>query len=91
MQKGLTRKLGNWGGLLITALIFAIIHVIGVILLFLDSPMVLLVSFLLSFIPYFAISLLLGLIYYWRNENLIAVIITHGVYNTLTIILAFVL
>jgi len=89
MQKGLTRRLGTWGGLLITALIFAIIHVIAVILLFLGSPMVLLVSFLLSFIPYFAISLLLGLIYYWRNENLIAVIITHGVYDALTIILVF--
>ena len=89
MQKGLTRRLGNKGGILITAFIFAIIHVIGVILLVLESPMVLFVSFLLSFIPYFAISLLLGLIYYWRNENLIAVIISHGVYNAITIILAF--
>jgi len=89
MQKGLTRRLGNKGGILITAFIFAIIHVIGVILLVLESPMVLFVSFILSFIPYFAISLLLGLIYYWRNENLIAVVLAHGVYNALTIILAF--
>ncbi len=89
MQKGLTRSVGNWGGILITAFIFAMIHVIGVILLVLESPLVLIVSFLLSFIPYFAISLLLGLIYYWRNENLIAVVITHGVYDALTIILAF--
>lgn len=90
MQKGLTRRLGNVGGIIITALIFAIIHVIGIILLVLGNPMVLLISFLLSFIPYFAISLLLGLIYYWRKENLLAVIITHGVYDALTIIFVFV-
>lgn len=89
MQKGLTRSLGKWGGILITAFIFAMIHVLGVILYVLESPLVLFISFLLSFFPYFAISLLLGLIYYWRKENLIAVIITHGVYNALTIILAF--
>ena len=89
MQKGLTRSLGKWGGILITAFIFAMIHVLGVFLYVLESPLYLLISFLLSFFPYFAISLLLGLIYFWRKENLIAVIITHGVYNTLTIILAF--
>jgi len=89
MQKGLMRSLGNKWGILITAFIFAMIHVIGVILLVLDSPLILLISFLLSFIPYFAISLLIGFIYYWRNENLLAVIITHGVYDALTIILAF--
>ncbi|MFX0138471.1 MAG: hypothetical protein ACFFDN_32815, partial [Candidatus Hodarchaeota archaeon] len=38
--------------------------------------------------PYLAISLLLGYIFYWRNENLIAVIITHGLYNSLTILIA---
>ena len=89
MQKGLVRSLGNKTGLIVTALIFALIHVLGVIMLFFDDPLVLLVSFLLSFIPYFAISLLLGFIYYWRKENLIAVIITHGVYDALTIIFAF--
>ena len=89
MQKGLMRSLGNKGGIIVSAFIFAMIHVLGVILMLIDVPLILLVSFLLSFIPYFAISLLLGLIYYWRNENLIAVIITHGVYDALTIILAF--
>ncbi|MFW9900782.1 MAG: type II CAAX prenyl endopeptidase Rce1 family protein [Candidatus Thorarchaeota archaeon] len=89
MQKGLVRSLGNKTGLIITALIFALIHVLGVVTLFLDDPLVLLVSFILSFIPYFAISLLLGFIYYWRKENLLAVIITHGVYDALTIIFAF--
>lgn len=90
MQKGLTRSLGNKGGILLTAFIFAMIHVLGILLLFLDSPILILISFLLSFIPYFIVSIFLGLIYYWRNENLIAVIITHGVYDALTIILAYI-
>ncbi len=90
MQKGLTRSLGNIGGILITAFIFAMIHVLGIVLLFIDSPILILISFILSFIPYFIISLLLGLIYYWRNENLISNIICHGVYNALTIILAYI-
>lgn len=88
MQKGLMRSLGDKWGIIVTAFIFAMIHVIGIILIVIDTPLVLLISFLLSFIPYFAISLLLGFIYYWRNENLLAVIITHGVYDALTIIIA---
>jgi len=90
MQKGLVRQLGNKGGILATALIFSLIHLIGVFLISFNSPIDIIISFLLSFLPYFAISILLGMIYYWRNENLIAVIITHGLYNTLTIILAFI-
>jgi membrane protease YdiL (CAAX protease family) len=89
MQKGLMRSLGNKAGIIITAFIFAIIHVLGVFLMLLETPLLLLISFLLSFIPYFAISLLLCFLFYWRQENLIAVVITHGVYNALTILLAF--
>lgn len=90
MQKGLTRSLGNIGGILITAFVFAMIHVLGIVILFLDTPILMLISFVLSFIPYFIISLFLGLIYYWRNENLIAVILTHGVYDALTIIVVYI-
>ena len=90
MQKGLMRSLGNKGGILITAFIFSMIHILGIFLIGLGTPLVLIISFFLSFVPYFVISLMLGLIYYWRNENLIAVIITHGVYNALAIILAYV-
>lgn len=90
MQKGLTRSLGNKGGIIVTALIFALIHVFGIFLTDIEDPLIIFISFLLSFIPYFGISLMLGLIYQWRKENLIAVIITHGVYNALTIILAYV-
>ncbi|MFX1309906.1 MAG: CPBP family intramembrane glutamic endopeptidase [Promethearchaeota archaeon] len=90
MQKGLTRSLGNKLGIIITALIFTLIHVFGIFFLDLSDPLIILISFLLSFIPFFAISLMLGLIYYWRKENLIAVIITHGVYDALTIIFAYI-
>jgi membrane protease YdiL (CAAX protease family) len=91
MQKGLMRSIGKKWGIIITAFIFSIIHVIGIFLMILDSPLVLFVSLLLSFFPYFMISLMLGVLYYWRNENLIAVIITHGVYDALAIILAYLL
>ena len=91
MQKGLVRTIGNSWGIIITALIFSLIHLIGIFLLFFDSPTAFFISFLLSFVPYFAISLLLGLLFYWRKENLIAVMITHGLYDALTILLAFVI
>ncbi|UCC19067.1 MAG: CPBP family intramembrane metalloprotease [Promethearchaeota archaeon] len=89
MQKGLMRSLGNKWGIIVSAFIFSMIHLLGIFLMFLDAPLVLLISFILSFIPYFAISMMLGLLYYWRNENLIANIIAHGVYNALAIILAY--
>jgi len=91
MQKGLMRSLGNKWGILITAFVFSMIHILGIFLMVLDSPLLLIISFFLSFIPYFSISLMLGLIYFWRNENLIAVIITHGVYNAMSIIIAYML
>jgi membrane protease YdiL (CAAX protease family) len=88
LQKGLVRSLGKSWGLLVTALIFTSIHLLT-IFLYLGSLTIFLISFFLTFFPYFAISLLLGLMYSWRKENLIAVMITHGVYNAITIILAF--
>jgi membrane protease YdiL (CAAX protease family) len=88
LQKGLVRSLGKNWGILVTALIFSSIHLIG-IFLFPESLTIFLISLLLNFFPFFAISILLGLLYNWRKENLIAVMITHGVYNALTIIIAF--
>jgi len=88
MQKGLVRTLGTKWGIIITAIVFSLIHLIGIFLIILD-PITLLVAFILSFLPYFAISLMLGYLYYWRHENLIAVMVTHGFYDALTIILAF--
>ncbi|MHA1147682.1 MAG: CPBP family glutamic-type intramembrane protease [Promethearchaeota archaeon] len=82
MQKGLVRNIGDKGGIIITALIFAIIHIFLYILIL---PFV----FIILFFPYFAVSLMLGLLYRWRNENLIAVIVTHGLYNALTLLFAF--
>lgn len=91
MQKGLVRSLGCKWGILITAFLFSMIHLIGIFLISLESPWLLILTFLISFFPYFAISLMLGVIYHWRNENLIAVMITHGVYDVLTIILFYIL
>jgi membrane protease YdiL (CAAX protease family) len=65
------------------------IHLITVFLIALESPYLFLITFLLSFTPYFAISLMMGWLYRWRNENLIAVIITHGVYDVLAIVMTY--
>ncbi len=89
LQKGLVRTLGKQWGMILTALIFTSIHLIGTFLLAF-SPTVFLISFILNFFPYFAISLLLGLLYQWRKENLIAVVITHGFYDAFTVILVFI-
>ncbi|MFW9895226.1 MAG: CPBP family intramembrane glutamic endopeptidase [Candidatus Thorarchaeota archaeon] len=91
MQKGLVRRLGNRWGLIITALVFSLIHLTGLFLIALESPYLFTISFLLSFTPYFAISLMIGWLYYWRNENLIAVIITHGFYDVLAIVMTYLL
>ncbi|MHA1805029.1 MAG: lysostaphin resistance A-like protein [Promethearchaeota archaeon] len=90
MQKGLMRSIGKKAGLLITALIFAFIHLITLFLYLFESVFVFMILFILLFMPYLAISLLLGLTYTWRKENLIAVVITHGVYNSITLITSFI-
>ena len=88
MQRGLVRTLGDTWGILITAIIFASIHLVTLILYILD-PFVFLILFIYLFAPYIAISLMLGFLFRWRDENLIAVIVTHGVYNSLTLLIAF--
>lgn len=90
MQKGLVRNIGNTWGIIISALIFSMFHLIAFFFMASESTLTFIVSFLLSFVPYFSISLMIGWLYYWRNENLIAVVITHGVYDAITIILAFI-
>jgi len=88
MQRGLVRNLGDIWGIILTALIFAAIHLVG-LLFFLINPIIFLILFIYFLVPYFAISLLLGLVFRWRNENLITVIVTHGVYNSLTLLISF--
>lgn len=88
MQRGLSRVLSKNWGFIITALIFAGIHLINIFIIS-ENLGDLFISFLLLFPPYFAISLMIGGMYRWREENLIAVSITHGVYNSLTLIIAF--
>jgi membrane protease YdiL (CAAX protease family) len=91
LQKGLVRKVGQPWGIMIAALIFTSVHVFDSFLLYPIGSLYFILSFLLTFCPYFAISLLLGLIYYWRKENLIAVMLTHGLYDALTILMVFLL
>ncbi len=88
MQRGLSRVLSKNWGYIITALIFAGIHLISIFLIS-ENLGDLFISFLLLFPPYLAISLMIGGMYRWREENLIAVSVTHGVYNSLTLIIAF--
>ncbi|MHA1342897.1 MAG: lysostaphin resistance A-like protein [Promethearchaeota archaeon] len=90
MQKGLVRNIGKTWGIIITAIIFSLIHLITIFIISFESPTLFVILFLLLFFPYLSISLLLGLVYNWRNENLIAVIIAHGAYDAFTIILAFI-
>ena len=93
MQKGLVRsELGEKWGIFITALIFALIHLLIYIIAFIFGEISLstfIASFVYAFFPYMAISLLLGWLFRWRNENLIAVMITHGVYDAILLILVF--
>jgi len=89
MQKGLVRNIGNKWGIIITALCFTFIHIFIIFAYIFISPFTFLILFLLLFFPYLVISLMLGLLFHWRNENLIAVMIAHGVYDSLTIIIAF--
>jgi len=88
MQRGLVRNLGEKWGILITAIIFASLHLIGLIV-FIFQPFILMIMFFLMFVPFITISLMIGLMYRWRNENLIAVVVTHGVYNSITLIIVF--
>lgn len=88
MQRGLVRTLGDTWGIIITAIFFAGIHLVGLIFYILN-PIVFIILFIYLFAPYIAISIMLGLLFRWREENLVAVIVTHGVYNSITILIAF--
>ncbi|TXT61911.1 MAG: putative CAAX amino terminal protease self-immunity [Promethearchaeota archaeon] len=89
MQRGLVRSYNKKKGIWITAIIFALIHVVTVLVDIPNSPISTIVYFFVLFAPYLLISLILGYLFSWRNENLIAPILTHGVYNAITVILAF--
>ncbi|TXT58751.1 MAG: CAAX amino terminal protease self-immunity [Promethearchaeota archaeon] len=89
MQRGLINNLGKTTGIIITALIFGSIHLLGIFMVLLISPIEFLINFIYLFFPYLSISLLLGYLCYWREGNLIAVTILHGVYNAFTVVLAF--
>lgn len=89
MQQGLVSNLGQKTGVYLSALIFSLIHLTGIFLQTNQAPLSLLASFILSFVPYFTISFILGKVFEWRDENLISVIIIHGLYNAAIFILLF--
>ncbi len=90
MQKGLVRNIGIKWGIILTAFTFAMVHIFTIFSYLVVSPLLFLIYFLLLFIPYFAISIMLCLLFHWRNENLIAVMVAHGLYDAIVIILAFI-
>lgn len=80
-QTGFKRTFGKSAAIWITAFYFALFHIYATIF----DP----VLFFYLFIPYIVISLMLGMIYEWRG-NLIAVIVTHAVYNSIQFIIMYV-
>ncbi len=80
-QRGLVQSWGKGAGILVTALLFTLAHIL--------PGIVPLETFAVFFLPYFAISLLLGGMREWRKGNLLACIIAHGFYNSLIITIAF--
>jgi membrane protease YdiL (CAAX protease family) len=90
MQRGLVRNYNKRIGIWITAIIFSLIHIVTPLFDIAISPLSSIISFIILLIPYLSISLLLGYLFYWRNENLIAPAITHGLYNALTVIMAYI-
>ncbi len=80
-QRGLTKSWGKGAGILITAVMFTLAHVV--------PGIVPIQTFIVFFLPYFAISLLLGYMREWRKGNLVACIIAHGLYNSIILTFAF--
>jgi membrane protease YdiL (CAAX protease family) len=79
-QKGFERSMGKKPALIVTALYFTLFHIIANFV----EPWL----FFYTFIPYMSISLILGFLFYWR-DNVIACIISHALYNSFLFILAF--
>lgn len=83
MQQGLVRNIGKKTGIVLTAILFGAIHLITLFFFAFNSPVAFGISFTIQFFPYLVISLLLGILFNWRGENLLPVIIMHGLYNSI--------
>lgn len=83
-QQGIESRWGKNLGIFVTAVMFALAHVLPFVLVSLPV-------FVVFLGPYLVISLLLGILMYWRKNNILPNIIAHGVYNSILIVLEFIL
>ncbi|MHA1732605.1 MAG: lysostaphin resistance A-like protein [Promethearchaeota archaeon] len=83
VQQGLQKSWGTPVAVVVTALMFTFAHVIPILI-----PLEVVVVF---FLPYFVISLALGCLMLLRKNNILSCIVAHGFYNSLLIVLNFVL
>ncbi|MGV9171707.1 MAG: type II CAAX prenyl endopeptidase Rce1 family protein [Promethearchaeia archaeon] len=88
-REGLVSNLGKRAGIVLSALISSLFHLTGFLLQTNQNPITLVAGFIISFVPYFTISLILGKVFEWRDENLLSVIIIHGFYNSIIFIVLF--
>lgn len=81
-QKGFERSLGSKSAIFATAVYFSLFH----IYMYITEPPL----FLFLFFPYLTVSLIFGVLFYWR-KNLIAPIFAHALYNSIQFIILFLL
>jgi membrane protease YdiL (CAAX protease family) len=80
-QQGLEARLDPKNALLISALLFTIVHVIGGIVDLATLPFL--------FFPYFYLSLVLCGIY-WKTKDLNLMILIHGMYDSLLVVYSYI-
>ncbi|MHA1890427.1 MAG: lysostaphin resistance A-like protein [Promethearchaeota archaeon] len=79
--RDLRKKVSQAAAIIISSSTFAIYHVM--------PGIVPLQTFITFFPYYFFIGILLCLLYEWRNNSLLTVVIAHGFFNTIILILQF--
>ncbi|GAB4325185.1 MAG: hypothetical protein Kow0069_31080 [Promethearchaeota archaeon] len=82
-QQGLQHSWGKVAAVVLTALLFTFAHVVPLLL-----PWEVVVVY---FLPYFAVSLVLGSLMLARKNDVLACILAHGTYNTLLLVVNFAL
>jgi membrane protease YdiL (CAAX protease family) len=80
-QQGLEARLDPKNALVISALLFTLVHVIGGVIDYTTLPFL--------FFPYFYLSLVLCGIY-WKTKDLNLMIFVHGMYDSLLVIYSYI-